>query len=560
MIFNIYDPPDGKKTWGELCLGSIVDFSGWEYEKYFCGAGTFQLTVPYGAANADKLFLGRFMLTKDGGFVIKQLKYNASEISVSGYDLNGLLLDRLTVAQTEDGKDKQTGSTEQIVKYFVEKNCVNAPDVVRNYPGLKIAGYGARGIPDDAASPRLQCLAEVISDILAAQKMGWRISANEGGAADELMIFDVIENKDRTWGQNDRDPVTFSYGLGNTNSINSERSIADAKNTLYCELKDGTVQTYSPAEDNTGFFRTEEYADLNCELGELDVYAEHEIADRFGEAYSVTLEHIDPYKFGEDFDLGDIVTVHDKFAGIELEALITAVKIKRSGSELNVVLTIGETRARLLDRVAKNTTAVSNSVKNHRPVEIKSAIIVSQYTSEYMKYEYTVLPVTTFPVLYGGSTSNSVICCGMTNGFHTYSKEISRSFDDEGHLTDIDYWLCWTWNDFDDGSRKEHIEKIGVNVIDGLAAPDQGKVILRNINGNANGAYAPFGTITVDIVFTWSNGDVSIWHDTHRFKSDTERRAALGLTTTFLETSTVSETATKMGGEFTPGSIPVDLN
>ncbi len=364
MIFKIYDPPDGEKTWNELCVGAIVDFTSWEYEKFFCGAGTFELIVPIDAKGIDKLNLNRFLATYGGQFIIKQLNYTAENVKVSGYDLNGLLIDRLTVAQTDNGKDRQSGYTETIVKHYVSANCVNSTSAGRNYPGLVIAEDKQRGISNDAASPRLQCVADVISDILSAQQMGWRISVpnfDNSGAA--KMSFDVFNSKDRTdFESQEYKHVAFSYGLGNTANIKAEKSIAGAKNTLYCELADGTVQTYSPIEDNVGYARTEEYADLNCELGEYTTYADHEIADRFREADSVTLEHIDPTQFGTDFDIGDIVTVYDDKSKITKAALITAAKIKRSEDEYDVTLTIGEAKDKLIDRLTKSTNSVRKTV------------------------------------------------------------------------------------------------------------------------------------------------------------------------------------------------------
>lgn len=375
MIFTIYDPPDSSnsKTWGELCVGAIVDVASWEYEGQFCGVGTFELVVPVGAEGVDKLKLDRFLMCGDGGFIIKQLEFGADEVQVSGYDLNGLLLNRLTVAKTDDGKDKQSGSTEAIVKHYVAANCVSSDDTGRNFPGFVVAVNQDRGISNDAASPRLECVADVISDILSAQQMGWKISAvgmSTGYTGKEKFSFDVISAVDRTWGQTTRDPVTFSYGLGTVNSMKSEQSSADAKNTLYCELADGTVQTYSPilTAGSSGYSRTEDYTSLNCELSEMSVYAEHEIADRYAAVNNVTIEHIDPSQFGAKFHLGDIVTVYDSHIGINsnnhtLEALITAVKVKRTNGDCDVSVTIGGTRPKLIDRVSKSVGAVSNKAK-----------------------------------------------------------------------------------------------------------------------------------------------------------------------------------------------------
>lgn len=394
MIFTIYDPPDSSnsKTWGELCVGAIVDVSSWEYETQFCGVGTFELVVPVGAEDVDKLELERFLMCGDGGFIIKQLEFGADEVQVSGYDLNGLLLNRLTVAKTEDGKDKQSGSTEAIVKHYVTANCVSSADAGRNFPGFVVAANQNRGIANDAASPRLQVVGDVISDILSTQKMGWRITAigtEAGYTGSEKFLFDVISATDRTWNQTANAPVSFSYGLGTVNSMKSEQSSADARNTLYCELADGTVQTYSPTEGNSGYARTEDFASLSCELSELSIYAEHEIADRFAAISNVTIEHIDPTQWGQKIHLGDIVTVYDKHIGLNyndhtLEALITAVKVKRANGESEISVTIGGTRPKLIDRVSKDVGEVS---KNVGDVSGKTNETTAQVTAQLAEQE-----------------------------------------------------------------------------------------------------------------------------------------------------------------------------
>lgn len=388
MTFGIYDPPDSSiKPWPSLHVGTIVNVTEFEYDKKFCGVGNFEVYVPLGSVDVDKLKKGRFLFCTDGYFIIKQTVYGADSLIVSGYDLNGLLLDRLTVAKTEDGKDKISGSTEYIVKHFVEVNCTTAADSGRAFPGLSVATNKNRGLAKDAASPRLEIVANVISDILSAQQMGWRINAVNLALANtnKLFEFEVYESVKRTVGT--ARPKTFSYGFGNADSIKTENSIANAKNTLYCELDDGTVQTYSPIGNNVGFNRTEEYADLGCELSEISIYARHEIAGRYAAVENVTLEHVDASGFGEDtpegFNLGDIVTVVDNNANVQREALISSVKIKRTGenaldlsteeSEADVSsgknahslsITVGGSRVKPLDRVAKAAEAVESAVKS----------------------------------------------------------------------------------------------------------------------------------------------------------------------------------------------------
>lgn len=513
MIFTIYDPPDSSnsKTWGELCVGAIVDVSSWEYEGQFCGVGTFELVVPVGAEGVDKLKLDRFLMCGDGGFIIKQLEFSAEEVQVSGYDLNGLLLGRLTITKTEDGKDKQSGSTEAIVKHYVEANCVSSDDAGRNFPGFVVAANQNRGIANDAASPRLQVVGDVISDILSAQKMGWRITAigtEAGYTGGEKFSFDIISAIDRTWNQTANDSVSFSYGLGTVNSMKSEQSSADARNTLYCELSDGTVQTYSPTDGNSGYARTEDFAALNCDLSELSIYADHEIADRFAAINNVTIEHIDPSQWGTKIHLGDIVTVYDKHIGLNsndhtLEALITAVKVKRANGESEISITIGGTRPKLIDRVSKDVSEVS---KNVGDVSSKTKETITQFPVQEQQINELDQRVTAIEKGGGGGGQRDRIIASNGNAWVATSAHSGEGggfvcFDTTNdNVAEINLYHALHPYKYDESPRYEGTIQIAANKALTLQAQSKwGSASKQNINFNITGDYVGHGVgITAD--------------------------------------------------------------
>lgn len=345
-----YDPQD-----------TITDIIEWSYEKKFCGVGQFELVLP-AEYSGISFNLNEFLVADGEAFIIKRVQIDEEHITVSGYDLNGILLDRITVAMSEDGKDRVSGSTETIVKHFVEANCVSSEDTNRNFPGLMIAEDMERGIADDAASPRFECVADVITDILSAQKMGWRISPVITGKYSESMVFEVYKATNST--------VGFSYNHANVQSIKSSRSNIDMKNTLYCELDNGTVQTYSKWS-NSGFERVEEYTDLGCELSELSVYASHELAERYKSESSNTLENIDPFGYlsnPKQFDVGWKAEVYDERLNMSYSPqIITAIKIKRSGGETELSVTLGETRTKPLDRIERKSAAAVTACKGMSP-------------------------------------------------------------------------------------------------------------------------------------------------------------------------------------------------
>lgn len=389
MVFSIYKPPESaEQTWGELKTGDIPDAVDFEYTRCFCGTGTFSLTVPRTTLYADKIEVGCILILPDNdeyiGLIVKNIKRLNDVIKITGNDLNGLLDDRLTVAQTEDGKDAQSGATETIVKHYVSANCTEeAVDVGRVFPCLAVAEDLSRGTQNDAAAPRLARVSDTIADILGAAKMGYRISPDFSSSRCR-MIFDVIEQTDRTIGQHENSSVCFAYGHGNVSEMTRETGVTSNRNTFYCQLSDGLVTRYDKksevagneeaeaaetTEDTeetakySGYQRREEYLDLNCELSEIEVYADHQIADRFQETDSLEIVAGNPLDYGTDYNVGDVITVYDRARSVQLDSVISAAEIKRTANEYSVKITLGSSKPKPIDKVNKNAAALAASLK-----------------------------------------------------------------------------------------------------------------------------------------------------------------------------------------------------
>lgn len=65
------------------------------------------------------------MLDSGDALIVKNIKTTLDKITLTGYDLNGLLCDRLTLTDKEDGYDTQAGASETIIKHFVSSNLVS---------------------------------------------------------------------------------------------------------------------------------------------------------------------------------------------------------------------------------------------------------------------------------------------------------------------------------------------------------------------------------------------------------------------------------------------------
>ncbi len=398
MIIQIFRPPNDGDYLKDCKLGDICDALSLEYEPHFCGAGTFTLELPVSSVFADALCENILLYSKedDVTFIVKNIKNDEQKITVTGYDLNGMLLDRLTmprdtgIAGTE-GKDAISGSTEACVKHFIEYNMISSPDEARNYARFAVRADGGRGITADSYLASMENLGDVVRTMCEGAGLGYRISLDTSvnSSTDPLIFFDVAERVDRSANQNDNNRVIFSSGLKNISSIERETGITAEKNALWCETGgiDGFV--FKGGDAPVSWERREDYISLSVtdsyDEDEIKLFADKEFSDKFAQTDSLLIDAGNPLDYGSVYRLGDIVSVWDKKKSVQLDSVISAAHIKRTASEYSVKLTLGESKPKLLDGYAKQTDILKKNQRDFPAVQQAaggSVVPLSEY--EYL--------------------------------------------------------------------------------------------------------------------------------------------------------------------------------
>lgn len=393
MVISIFKLPEDGKTWAEQKTGDICDCISLEYEKFFNGVGTFTAELPVSTRFRDKLEVNSVLMFDSGdALIVKNIKTTLDKITLTGYDLNGLLCDRLTLTDKEDGYDTQAGASETIIKHFVSANLVSCElDPNRNLPRFGVAEDKGRGLTEDNAMPRLQNVQELVTEICGAAKLGWRISVDGSAGNDKpIFVFDVAEQVDRSVNQSERNRVIFSAQMHNVSTMTREVGITAAKNALFLDI-DGTVVQYPKAADEgaevkravaVGYDRREEYCSLTTDsLKESDYTAEAEqnMSDRMSETDSLIIDAGNPLDYGRLYDVGTIVTAYDRNRNVQLDSVISAAAIRRSGSEYSVKLTLGESKPKLLDGYQKKNEATQKTVRNEGGKNVSAAGVLTEY-------------------------------------------------------------------------------------------------------------------------------------------------------------------------------------
>ena len=189
-------------------------------------------------------------------------------------------------------------------------------------------------------------------------------------------------------------------------------------------------------------------------------------------------------------------------------------------------------------------------------VKIDHAIIVSQYTSEYLKYNYTILPLKTYPKLYGGSAKNPVICGGLANGAECWVELRESEYDKNGTLISTTWWLNWIFGD-GTGSHYEFTlygEQAGI-IPEAINPPR----LFFMSPPNSNYEYG-----VISVKFVYKVGDEEHFVTTGGtyvnigFTSMDEYNYARGVTSSTVDVSEVDMSVTKVAAQITPGSIPIE--
>lgn len=131
-------------------LGEIDDYESLIFTRSWGGIGGFEIHI-----NANKNYTG--MLRKENIIFINEKKAGVilyREIStednerliVKGQQLKTYLGRRITLPPTGRAQDYKNDYVENIMKHYVEANCVNPADTKRKIERLKIAPLKSRGI------------------------------------------------------------------------------------------------------------------------------------------------------------------------------------------------------------------------------------------------------------------------------------------------------------------------------------------------------------------------------------------------------------------------------
>lgn len=267
---------------------------------------------------------------------------NGDFLSITGRELKYLLHQRIIWSQTN-----LTGSTENAIRTIVTQNAINPTDTKRKIPNLAL-GTSA-GLTDNIEKQVTgEYLDKAIVEIATAYYYGWDIFIYDGN-----LVFIIYTGLDRSYNQTDRPYVVFSDSFENLYNTDYQISTEDyANTTLIGGEGEGVERVYTNVgNSNTGLNRFETFTDardLSSNKGsenEIPMSQYLQLLQERGKENLAKLAYTEgfsgevlsdvAFKYGTDFDLGDVVTVINEYGISKNVRVLSAIESEdESGTKL----------------------------------------------------------------------------------------------------------------------------------------------------------------------------------------------------------------------------------
>ena len=196
----------------------------------------------------------------------------------------------------------------------------------RKIPQVIIAEDKKRG-KEDKWRARYENLSDKIIEISEYSQLGWDITLD---VEQNKLVFDVIEGINLTADQEENPPVIFSVDFDNIKNKHFLKNLMNCKNVGYAggkgEAEERLIQQIG---ETNGLSRRETFIDCSQadDITEVKNVGKQKLEEyKIVETFEAQVIPYGAFIYGQDWDLGDIVTVQDKKWGVTLNSRVTEIK------------------------------------------------------------------------------------------------------------------------------------------------------------------------------------------------------------------------------------------
>lgn len=342
-------------------IGDCVSAISYTYRKKFYDVGEFTLILPSDCPAAATIGINTLLFAdRTDWLIVRNVRREQSQYTITGYDLCGLLKDRITLYGAEQdvgayGYDVVQGSTETVAKHYITNNIAEPTDPNRKVIGFTVAADQNRGLAEDTYMSRFEFLSDLEEKVCKNGGIGYDITVD---LAKNAMIFDVLPIVDKTESQSERNRVVFAVERRNVLSLTHEFGATNSKNVFYATKSGGTLEadatTIMVADGDTaasGIDRREMQLNVSCDsISEVSKYALKDV-ENYRETESFEVSPADLSEYGKVYSVGDKVTVRSTLYGITMDAVITEAEKSVTSTGRTIAVTLGEAKPKPLDQI-----------------------------------------------------------------------------------------------------------------------------------------------------------------------------------------------------------------
>ena len=268
---------------------------------------------------------------------------NGDFLCVTGRELKFLLHQRIVWSQTN-----LNDTAENAMRRLVSENAITPIDTNRIIPNLAL-GVSA-GLTDTIEKQLTgEYLDEAITEICTTYNYGWDVFITNN-----TLVFVVYTGLDRSYGQTDRPYVVFSDEFENLYNSDYQLSTEQyANTTLIGGEGEGLDRIYAIINNsNSGLERYETFTDARDVSrnkdsdNEIDLTTYAKLLIERGRENLATLSYTEgfsgeilsdvAFKYGEDFFIGDVVTVVNKYGIQKNVRVLSAIESEdENGTKLS---------------------------------------------------------------------------------------------------------------------------------------------------------------------------------------------------------------------------------
>ena len=323
--------------------------TSYEYTKRWSKSGDFSLVMPFSREFLKALFLNGIIYFDTDWLWIQNISYDGKQISVSGKDTKAFLETRVVLPDDTgfEGYSSIEGTTAECIKNYLEKNCISPVDENRRLP--IIFKGGAVGLQNDHYMTRFEYLSNAVTNLCDNADIGFDI---RGRLASNGFEFITLKGADRSFSQSQTSRVILSAKWGNILSEKFEHGVDNLLNAVY-----GT--------DNNNYSRLVTTSANGLSRRECNISVGVSTADSWFEKYALNevKDNVETHSFeiavpigsyGQDYILGDIVTVKDDFTGDLYDRKITEVTKSYSNEQKNISLVLGQQKQKPFQKIVNN--------------------------------------------------------------------------------------------------------------------------------------------------------------------------------------------------------------